>query len=561
MGNLSSPPHGGPRDMTVGTTLSARSSLEEGLRTLASLELLPAAQRRLAEEAADKLAGLGLYVAVIGEFKRGKTTIINALLGADLLPTGVLPVTAIPALVRFGIEPRSTLRLLDGAEVAVDITALRGYLTEHENPENRKGVREAIIEYPAAILENGLILVDTPGTGSVHLHNTRAAADFLPRVDVALLVLSVDAPLSESEARLLEDVSGTAARIAVCLNKIDRLTPDEIREAVDFVGAQVARCTTSEVSVFAVSALGGDADAGLKELTAWLNKDVAAARTDLTSERGGRVATTLLSLADATLQLESAAAAKPAREAAAARTAFATAQDALAAAVDEESTLLLAACRRATDTVIDPMADALRESLPPQLLAVTDAAWPDRIAAAAASWRHEVGDALIAAMRGPVDRHTERVRELAAHFVAEVGQAFGVRLPTAIEDSSRVDVEAVRVDLADAPGALAMGLHEVRARLPGAVGRKWRERARQERAIEDADRLAGRLRYAAVQSIERTARAWTREAEVSSRGLSEALAGAVARAENAAERHEETMADSSDLRARVDLVRQSLRGG
>jgi len=541
-------------------THTAGASLEDGLRTLASLELLPIAQRHLAEEAANKLAGRGLYVAVLGEFKRGKTTLVNALLGADLLPTGVLPVTAVPALVRFGLQARSTLRLLDGSEVSIDITELKGYLTEQENPGNRKGVREAIIEYPAGLLETGLILVDTPGTGSVHLHNTQAAVDFLPRVDVALLVLSVDAPLSDSEARLLEDVAHTAGRIAICLNKVDRLTPNETREAVEFVRTRVAAmCGASGVTVFAVSATGGDADSGLGALTAWLRNDVAAVQIKLLSERGVRVATTLLSLVDVTLQLEAAAAAKPARDAATARTAFAAAQTALAAAVDEESTLLLAACRRATDTFIEPKANALRETLPSLLLAAADDAWPDRIAATASSWRRDVGEALVTAMRGPVDRHMERVQELATRFVAEVDEAFGIRLRTAFAVSPRVSVDAVRVDLADDPGAVAMGLRQLRARVPGALGRRWRARARHERAIEDSDRLAGRLRYATLQSVDRTARAWIREAEQSARGLSEALAGAVARAELAAERYQANIADSSDVGALIESVRHSLR--
>ena len=548
--------------VTVRGTRTAGASIEDGLRTLAALELLTMAQRHLAEEAAEKLAGLGLYVAVIGEFKRGKTTLINALLEADLLPTGVLPVTAVPALVRFGLRPRATLRLLDGSEAAIDIGGLQGYLTEQENPGNRKGVREAIIEYPAAVLESGLILVDTPGTGSVHLHNTQAAVAFLPRVDVALLVLSVDVPLSDSEAGLLEDVAHTAARIAICLNKVDRLTPNETQEAVEFVRPRVAAlCGTSDVTVFAVSALGAEADSGLGALIAWLKNDVAAAQISIATERGARVATTLLSLVDATLQLEAAAAAKPAREAAAARTAFASAQTALAVAVAEESTLLLAACRRATGTVIEPRANAMREALPPVLLTAEDDEWSDRIVAAAGSWRREVGDALIAAMRGPVDRHAERIQELATRFVAEAGQAFGVTLPAAFEVAPRVNVDAVKVDLADDPGALAMGVRQLRVRVPGAVGKRWRERARRDRAIEDADRLAGRLRYATLQSVDRTARAWIREAQRSSQGLSEAMAGAVARAERAAERHEATIADSSDVRARVESVRHSLRGG
>lgn len=540
---------------------AAGISLEEGLRTLASLELLPAAQRHLADEAAGKLSGIGLYVAVIGEFKRGKTTLINALLGANLLPTGVLPVTAVPALVRFGTSPRATLRLLDGAEVAIDVEDLSGYLTEQANPANRKGVREAIIEYPAPVLASGLILVDTPGIGSVHRHNTQAAMDFLPRVDVALLVLSVDAPLADSEARLLEDVAQTAARVAVCLNKVDHLTPSEIQEAVDFVRPRtVALCGRSDVKVFAVSARDGEADSGLAALTAWLNNDVATAQNALSRQRGVRVATTLLSLVDATLQLEAAAAAKPAREAATARAAFTAAQAALATAVDDESTLLLAACRGATDTVIEPRAAALRENLPPLLLAAKDEEWADRYAAAAISWRREVGEALIATMRGPVDRHAERVQELATRFIAAVGQAFGVSLPGALDLSPGLDVEAVRVDLTDDPGALAMGVRQVRARVPGTLGRKWRERARRERAIEDADRLAGRLRYATLRSVDRTARGWISEAAQASRGLSEALAGAVARAEAAAQRREAIVV-GSDVLARVESVRNSLLGG
>ena len=64
----------------------------------------------------------------------------------------------------------------------------------------------------------GIVLADTPGTGSVHAHNTQSTAAFLPRVDVALLVLSVTAPLSDAEAHLLTAVGETAARAAVCLS-------------------------------------------------------------------------------------------------------------------------------------------------------------------------------------------------------------------------------------------------------------------------------------------------------------------------------------------------------
>jgi hypothetical protein len=368
----------------------------------------------------------------------------------------------------------------------------------------------------------------------------------------------VDAPFSDAEARLLEDTARTAARIAVCLNKIDRLTPDETREALAFVRTRVAVLfAASDVPVFALSARSRH-DAGMEALFRWLHEDIAGEQASLAKERGTQVATTVLQVADALLQLQAAAAAKPAQEALAARAAFATAQAALAAAVDDEATLLLAACRRVTDTVIDPRADEMRAALPSRLLAGDDDAWEACIAAAVATWQHEVARELIAAMRAPVDRHAERTRELAADFLARTREAFGVALPAAFDIGGRVDLESVRLTLSDDPGALAMGVRQVRARVPGAAGRRWRERARQQRAMEDADRLAGRLRYATVQSVERTARVWIQGTEQSTRELREALAGAVDRAERAAEHGGAISADLSEVEVKLEAVRRSL---
>jgi GTP-binding protein EngB required for normal cell division len=549
------------RDVAVNATRRGTGSLRDALRGLAALELLPLAQRRLADEAADKLAGLGVYVAVVGEFKRGKTTLINALLGAPLLPTGVIPVTAVPALVRFGLQPRAMLRFLDDSEVEVDLPTLAEYLTEQQNPGNRKGVREAVIEYPAGLLESGIVLVDTPGTGSVHVHNTEATAAFLPRVDVALLVLSADAPLSESETRLFGEVTETAANVAVCLNKVDVLTAIESREAMDFIRPRIAVLSgRRDVVIFAVSAREAveHQDGGLAAVRSWLERDVAGSQESLATQRGGHLAIRLLSLVDSVLQLEAAAAAKPAQEAAVARQAFVAAQEALAREVDEEAILLLAACRRAAETVVEPGADRLRVSLPPVLLGLADDRWPECLETTATGWSRDIAGALTAALGGPVDRHADRTHALIARFVEQAGEAFGVELPAAFDDAPVIDVDAVRMSLADEPGALAMGVRQLRARIPGGLGQRWRERARRELAVEDADRLAGRLRYATVQSVDRIARQWMRDSAGSMQALSDSLAGAVARAEEAA-RSQGGRAASDDVGDRVESVRRALR--
>jgi len=539
--------------------------LRDGLRVLAELDALPIAQRELAHEAADKLTGLGLYVAVIGEFKRGKSTLINALLGDSPLPTGVVPVTAVPTLVRFGPRRRATLRLGDGSEVEVAMSDLPGYLVERENPGNHKGVREAVIEHPARLLRSGIILIDTPGTGSVHLHNTHATQAFLPRVDVALLVLTIDAALSQSEAELLAEVSVTAARVAVCINKADVVTADELHEALEFIRPRVAAvCRSNDVPVFVVSARDAIAQrgGGLDALRSWLEHDIAGEQRQLAVQRGRLLATRLLSLAQAAVQLEVAAVRKPADEAATARRAFEAATQALTNAADEETSVFLAACRRAAETIIEPKVATLRESLAETLLAGADGEWEGHVAATADAWRSDVADALNVAIRVPAARHAERLRALVALFAERAGHAFGVTLPEALLDVGQpVSVDAIHVDLSDEPGALAMAVRQARARIPGALGRRWRERARRERAIEDADRLAGRLRYSAVQSLDRAAHQWIGEASDSWTVLSEALAAAVARSESAAQAQtaqplgvEAAMAQIKDVRRMLEAT-------
>jgi hypothetical protein len=176
--------------------------------------------------------------------------------------------------VRFGKTPRATVHLSDDTEIPIGVAELPDYITETGNPRNRRGVREVVVKHPSPLLGPGIVLADTPGTGSVHAHNTQSAAAFLPRVDVALLVVSVSAPLSEAEARLLTAVGETAARAAVCLNKVDLLSPAELIESLDFVAAQIAALTGGiEMPVFPVSARAaarGD-DGGLGALRRYLS--------------------------------------------------------------------------------------------------------------------------------------------------------------------------------------------------------------------------------------------------------------------------------------------------
>ena len=516
---------------------TTQSGLLNALRDLAALDLLADDQRRLAAEAARKLADEVVYVAVIGEFKRGKSSLINALLGETVLPTGVIPVTAAPTLVRFGEAARATVRLLDDTELSVPLASLPDYVTERGNPDNRRGVREAVVEHPSPLLRTGLVLADTPGTGSVHAHNTEMTAAFLPRVDVALLVLTVDAPLSSAEADLLAAAGGTVARAAVCLNKIDLLSPAEVEEAVEFVRSRVGALSAgSPVPVFSVSARLAErsSDGGLDSVRRFLSEIAVGERGAVVGGRARKVAAGLLNLADAAVRLELAAAAQPAEQARIARQAFAEARSELESDAAEAVTLLLAACRRTEAEVVEAHAAELRRGLPPELLVAPDAAWPACSSRAASRWISAVEAELSETLQASLTRHGDRLQERLERFVRRAGEAFGVALPPPPDVRQELRIPDIRIETADEPGAVAMGVRQVRGHLPGPLGRRWREGARRDRAAEDADRLAGRLHYAALQAVDRAARTWAREVEGGWRSLSESLATAVTRAEGAA---------------------------
>ncbi|HYV02046.1 MAG TPA: dynamin family protein [Actinomycetota bacterium] len=193
-------------------------------------------------------------VVVAGEFKRGKTTFVNALLGSEILPAAVVPLTSVVTIVRWGEAPRAEVRLLDGRTEEVPVEDLASYVTERGNPANHRGVDRAVLEYPAESLRDGVILVDTPGVGSVYRHNTDAAYAFLPEADAAIFLTSADPPISETERGFLVAVREESARMFFVLNKADYLTERDLAEAVEFTADVLREAIGREVQLYPVSA-------------------------------------------------------------------------------------------------------------------------------------------------------------------------------------------------------------------------------------------------------------------------------------------------------------------
>jgi len=268
---------------------------------LAALDELSAlggeADRAALAELRSRLRDRRLRVLVAGEAKRGKSTLVNALLGRAVLPTGVTPLTALATTVRYGRNERVTAVFRDSRTEGFPVPALEDLVTERGNPGNCRNLASVTVAVDAPLLARGVELVDTPGTGSVYAHNTAEAELALETMDAAVFVLTADPPVSATERELMSRVAGLSVSMFVVLNKADYLAAgpagastayvldghaggdargdghagSELAEAVEFTARVAADAAGRPVRVYPLSAraaLSGAGDPGFAAFAA-----------------------------------------------------------------------------------------------------------------------------------------------------------------------------------------------------------------------------------------------------------------------------------------------------
>ncbi len=191
-------------------------------------------QEELLYEQNRKLKKSHFNLSVLGQFKRGKSTLINALLGEDILPTGVLPLTAIITSLHYSENKRAEVIFNNGETKTIKYNDISQYVTEKENPQNCKEIKEVDIYYPSSLLKKGVILVDTPGIGSIYKNNTKITKNYLHRADAVIFVLAVDPPMTEKEMDFLDEVKTIVNKVIFVLNKIDIVSENELKQIIDF---------------------------------------------------------------------------------------------------------------------------------------------------------------------------------------------------------------------------------------------------------------------------------------------------------------------------------------
>jgi GTPase Era involved in 16S rRNA processing len=218
-------------------------------------------------EITEKLALEQFNLVVMGQFKRGKSTFINALIGAVILPTSIIPLTSIVTILRYGQESRAVVRYLDEKEEEIHLTDIPKFVTEKQNPKNKLHVKEVEIFYPSDYLKDGVRIIDTPGVGSVFKHNTDVAYAYLPYVDAGVFIVTPDPPLGEAEHRFLKEVREHADKFIFVLNKTDLVEESDLCESMEFTTNLIRDDLGQSIDLYPISAkyallgkLNGDTD-------------------------------------------------------------------------------------------------------------------------------------------------------------------------------------------------------------------------------------------------------------------------------------------------------------
>lgn len=199
----------------------------------------------LIDEILTKISNNSFTVAVVGEFKRGKSTFINALLGEEILPADILPCSATVNRVTYGTIPRVKIIYKEGREETIEVEQLGEYVTKltPEAEEVAATIQEAIVYYPVHYCQNNVDIIDTPGLNDEE-SMTDVTLSLLPSVDVAIMVVMVQSPFSEYEREFLETnlLSQDLSKIIFIATGIDRFNnPVDANKGIKYIEDRIQR--------------------------------------------------------------------------------------------------------------------------------------------------------------------------------------------------------------------------------------------------------------------------------------------------------------------------------
>ena len=161
--------------------------------------------------------------------------------------------TAVPTRIRYGSEIAAFLRYGNGDLQKVSVGDFQTAISEAGNPGNRRAITRTLLEIPAQRLSRGVVLVDTPGLGSLALRGASETLAYLPSCDLALLLIDAGGTLTMEDIGTLRLILEAEIPALVLLSKSDLLSHEEAQSTVAYIEGQIDRELHQSVAVHPIS--------------------------------------------------------------------------------------------------------------------------------------------------------------------------------------------------------------------------------------------------------------------------------------------------------------------
>ena len=219
----------------------------------------------------DRLEDTAFEIAIFGRVSSGKSSLLNHVIGADVLPVGVTPITAVPTRVSYCHEPGVRVWIEGSGAQDVDISRLPEFVDERLNRGNEKRVARIVVRFPSASLREGIVLVDTPGLGSLATSGAAETMAYLPRCDVGVVSIDAASALAPDDLKIIQALSNASIPVTIVLSKADLLNDTDRQRVQEYVHDHVFSELAMEVAVYPVSIIPSHGAL----LDAWIREDLA----------------------------------------------------------------------------------------------------------------------------------------------------------------------------------------------------------------------------------------------------------------------------------------------